>query len=194
MTSGHEIWLVRHGETEWSRSGKHTGRTDVPLTPEGVKRAIQVGRDLAGHTFALVLTSPLQRAHETCRHAGMAERAEIEPNLMEWDYGVFEGRMTAEIRRDKPEWSIWNTPVPNGESPAQVGARAQKVIARAAAAGGDTVVFSHGHLLRILAACWIGLPPTQGKLFALDTGAVSVLGYERENRVIRSWNHAVSCD
>jgi broad specificity phosphatase PhoE len=183
-----QIWLIRHGETEWSRSGQHTGRTDVPLTPAGEHQAEALGRRLAGRTFALVLTSPLGRAGETCRLAGYGEVAQITDDLSEWDYGVYEGRTTADIRRQEPGWSIWTTSVPGGESIAQVAARARRVIERAAAAGGDVALFAHAHILRILAASWIEQPPDNGRLFALDTAAISVLGYERETRVIQVWN------
>jgi len=182
-----ELWLVRHGETEWSRSGAHTGRTDLPLTETGKERARAIGRRLAGREFALVLTSPLERARETCRLAGFGERAQADGNLREWDYGDYEGRTTAEIQAARPEWRLWRDGVPNGESIGQVAARAEAVIGRAPA-GGDTLLFSHGHLLRILAACWLGLAPDAGRLLALGTASLSTLGYERETRVITRWN------
>ena len=183
-----EIWLIRHGETEWSRTGRHTGRTDVPLTPLGERQAAALARHLGGRPFALVLTSPLGRARETCRLAGYAEIAEPTEDLREWDYGDYEGRTTAEIRAEVPGWSIWTGDVPRGESVEQVGIRARRVIARAVAAAGDVALFAHGHVLRILTACWLGLPPANGRLFALGTAAVSVLGCERESRVISVWN------
>ncbi|MBZ5585876.1 MAG: histidine phosphatase family protein [Acidobacteriia bacterium] len=183
-----EIWLIRHGETEWSRSGAHTGRTDLPLTAAGGENAAKLGRFLAGRPFALVLSSPLQRARETCRLAGYGGAAQIDPNLREWDYGDYEGRTTAEIRRENPEWSLWSAGPPNGETMQQVAMRAQAVIARSVQADGDTALFGHGHILRILAACWLGLPPQCGRLFALSTASVSILGYERETRVISLWN------
>lgn len=186
----HQIWLIRHGETEWSRSGRHTGRTDIALTPAGEDQATALGRRLAGRTFALVLTSPLSRARETCRLAGYGAVAQITEDLSEWDYGVYEGRTTTDIRRQEPGWSIWTSGVAGGESIAQVAERARRVIERGAAAGGDVALFAHAHVLRILAACWIGQPPTNGRLLALETASISVLAYERETRVIQMWNSA----
>ena len=186
-----QLWLIRHGETEWSLSGAHTSRTDIPLTERGKERAARIRTYLAQRKFNLVLTSPLQRARETCRIAGYADVAQIEENLREWDYGIFEGRTTAEIRKDQPDWSIWDTPVPQGEPVEHVAARAQKVIDRALQAGGDVALFAHAHILRILAATWLGLEPRGGRLFALGTGSVSTLGYERENRVISTWNRSL---
>ena len=190
MTDRPRIWLVRHGETEWSLSGQHTGRTDVPLTTSGQRQAEDLARHLAGRAFALVLTSPLGRARETCRLAGYGSTAQVADDLREWDYGIYEGRTTAAIRAVEPGWSIWTHPVPEGESIDQVGARARRVIDRTLGAGGDVALFSHGHLLRILGACWIGRPPGDGRLLALATASVSVLGWERETRVIQSWNLA----
>lgn len=181
------LWLIRHGETEWSRVGAHTGRTDVPLTQAGKQRAAAIGRYLNGRQFHLVLTSPLKRAHETCRLAGYADAAQIEPDLQEWDYGLYEGRSTAEIREKNPDWTIWKSDVPQGESIDQVAARARLVIDRTAAHG-EVALFAHGHFLRILAACWLELPPQTGRLFALGTASVSILGFERETRVITLWN------
>jgi probable phosphoglycerate mutase len=188
-----ELWLVRHGETEWSLSGAHTGRTDIPLTAAGRERAAAVGRYLAGRKFAAVLVSPLQRARETCRLAGY-ENARIDPALSEWDYGDYEGRTTSQIQAERPGWTLWSDGVPNGETAAQVAARADSVIARALAIEGenDVILFAHGHILRVLAARWLGLPPQDGRLFALGTAAVSTLGYERETRVITRWNLSVS--
>lgn len=183
-----EITLVRHGETEWSRAGKHTGRTDVPLTDEGRDQASALGASLRGRHFALLLTSPLSRALETCRLAGLGEAAQERADLMEWDYGAYEGRTTAEIREERRGWTLWRDGVPGGEGAADVGARADRVIAELRAAGGDAAVFAHGHFLRVLAARWIGLDPGAGSLFALDTATISVLGYERETAVIRLWN------
>ncbi|MGH7357788.1 MAG: histidine phosphatase family protein [Candidatus Rokuibacteriota bacterium] len=190
MTDRSQLWLVRHGETEWSLSGQHTGRTDVPLTPAGRRQAEALGGHLAGRSFALVLTSPLDRARETCRLAGFGSHAQAMDDLREWDYGIYEGRTTAAIRTVEPGWSIWTSPVPEGESVDQVGARARRVIDRVLTAGGDVALFSHGHFLRILAACWIGRPPGDGRLFALATASVSVLGWERETRVVQRWNQA----
>jgi len=188
-----ELWLVRHGETEWSLSGAHTGRTDIPLTAAGREKAAAVGRYLAGRKFAGVLVSPLVRARETCRLAGY-ENAQIDADLSEWDYGDYEGRTTSQIQAERPGWTLWSDGVPNGETAAQVAARADSVIARALAIEGenDVILFAHGHILRVLAARWLGLPPQDGRLFALGTAAVSTLGYERETRVITRWNLSVS--
>ena len=183
-----ELWLFRHGETEWSRSGAHTGRTDLPLTDAGRERAAAIGRYVGGRQFALVLTSPLQRARETCALAGYSDVAQIEPDLREWDYGDYEGRTTADIRKEDPGWFLWSDGVPNGETVGEVAARAEAVIDRAMKAAGDVALFAHGHVLRILTACWLELPPGDGRLFALSTGSVSVLGYEHETRVISRWN------
>ncbi|MEA2653134.1 MAG: hypothetical protein QOI37_361 [Chloroflexota bacterium] len=186
----HELWLIRHGETEWARLGRHTGRTDVPLTETGRDQARALGRRLAGHRFDLVLTSPLSRASETAALAGFGAGAVVDPDLREWDYGIFEGRLTSEIRADVPGWSIWTGPWPEGETATQVGARADRVLERARAIDGDVLVFAHGHLLRVLAARWLGLPPTSGSLFSLSTATLSILGWERENAVIETWNEA----
>jgi probable phosphoglycerate mutase len=183
-----QIFLVRHGETEWSRTGRHTGRTDIPLTEEGRARAEAIAHALEGRELS-VLTSPLGRARETCRLAGFADAAEVDDDLLEWDYGIYEGRTTLDIRRETPDWSVWLSPIVNGESLEQVAERARKVIARVTAAGNrDVALFAHGHILRILAACWIGLPPYTGRFLALDTATISMLGYERQTRVIRQWN------
>ena len=183
-----EIWLIRHGETAWSLSGAHTGRTDIPLTAAGERQAEEIGRYLAGRPLALVLTSPLQRARETCRLAGYGGVAQIERDLCEWDYGAYEGRTSAQIQENVPGWTIWTSPVPQGETIQQVAARASRVIERASNAAGDVALFAHGHLLRVLTACWLGLPPGAGRLFALGTASIGVLGYERETRVIARWN------
>jgi len=187
-----EIWLVRHGETEWSRSGAHTGRTDLPLTPAGRENAKALGGLLRGREFSLVLCSPMQRARDTCQLAGLGDRAGIEPNLREWDYGDFEGRTTAAIREEIPGWSLWASGVRNGETVDQVAARADSVIARALAAAGNVALFAHGHILRILTARWLGLPGDAGRLFAFGTASIGVLGYERETRVLTRWNLSVS--
>jgi probable phosphoglycerate mutase len=187
-----ELWLARHGETEWSLSGAHTGRTDIPLTENGREQARAIGQRLAGREFALVLTSPLARARETCALAGFGGQACVEPNLREWDYGGYEGRTTSQIHADRPEWFLWRDGVPGGETIADVAARAKAVIGTAAAAEGDVLLFSHGHLLRILAACWLGLPADAGRLLALGTAALSSLGYERDTRVITRWNLSAS--
>jgi probable phosphoglycerate mutase len=183
-----ELWLARHGVTEWSLSGAHTGRTDIALTENGKEQARALGRRLAGREFSLVLTSPLARARDTCALAGYGEQARVEPNLREWDYGDYEGRTTSQIRAERPDWFLWRDGVPNGESLCDVAARAQTVILNAASADGDVLLFSHGHLLRILAACWLGLPADAGRLLALGTASLSTLGYERETRVVNRWN------
>ncbi|MCU1275736.1 MAG: Phosphoglycerate mutase [Bryobacterales bacterium] len=188
MNAPESLWLIRHGETEWSRSGAHTGRTDVPLTTAGEQRAAAIGRYLDGRRFALVLTSPLKRAIDTCRIAGYGDVAQVEPNLREWDYGEYEGRTTADIRREVPNWSLWTMGVPGGETIEQVAHRARLVIERVSSVSGDVALFAHGHILRILTACWLDLSPDAGRLFALDTGCLSVLGHERETRVIQRWN------
>jgi len=183
-----ELWLVRHGETEWTLSGAHTGRTDLPLTARGREQALALGVRLRGRQFALVLTSPAERARETCQLAGFGDVVRTDPDLQEWDYGEYEGRTTLEIHRERPDWSLWEMGTPGGETAERVGARARRVIEKASAAGGDVLLFGHGHCLRALAACWIGLPPVGGKLFALGTASLSVLGSERETPVIENWN------
>ena len=186
-----EVVLVRHGETEWSRTGKHTGRTDVPLSETGRRQAEAAGATLRRRRFALVLTSPLQRAAESCRLAGFRDAVE-DDNLMEWDYGAYEGRTTPEIREERPGWTLWKDGVPDGETAAEIGARVDRVIARVRAVEGDVALFAHGHVLRVLTARWLGLDPADGRLFALDTATISVLGYERETPVIRLWNEPAS--
>jgi probable phosphoglycerate mutase len=180
------IVLARHGETEWSASGRHTSTTDVPLTDRGREAALALRQRLAGREFALVLASPRVRARETAELAGF--EPEIEPDLAEIDYGEYEGRTTPEIREDRPGWSLWTDGSPGGETLAEAGARADRVLARALAAGGDVAIFAHGHILRVLAARWIELPPERGANFALGTASLSELGFERENRVIERWN------
>jgi broad specificity phosphatase PhoE len=183
-----EIVLVRHGETEWSRAGRHTGRTNVPLTDQGRREAEAVGAELRERQFARILTSPLERAAETCRLAGMGDAAVVRDELREWDYGEYEGRTTNDIRQERPEWSLWRDGVPGGEMLAEVGERVDRVLGELRSIEGDVTLFAHGHLLRVLAARWLGLEPAGGGLFALDAGSVSVLGHERENAVLRSWN------
>jgi probable phosphoglycerate mutase len=188
-----ELWLIRHGETEWSLSGAHTSRTDISLTDHGRARAEELKAFLKGKTFAAVFTSPMQRARETCRIAGYGDLAVIDEGLREWDYGIFEGKTTKEIRAESgnPAWSVWIDPITDGETVKHVGERADGVIARSLAAAGDggtVALFAHAHILRILAARWIGLPATGGSLLALGTGSLSVLGFERETHVIKSWN------
>jgi probable phosphoglycerate mutase len=184
----HEVVLVRHGETDWSRAGKHTGRTDVPLNDRGRTQAKALARRLAGRRFALVLTSPLSRAAETCRLAGLGRQAMTRDELAEWDYGAYEGRTTPEIRTERAGWSLWRDGVVDGETIAQVGARVDRLLPELDSATGDVAVFAHGHLLRVLGARWIGLEPIAGRLFALDPATVSVLGYEHESRVLIAWN------
>jgi probable phosphoglycerate mutase len=182
------IFLVRHGETEWSASGKHTSRTDLPLTEAGRRRAAELAPALARRSFALVLTSPLLRARETCSLAGLGEHAEISEDLREWDYGAYEGLTTPEIRTERPDWVLWRDGCPDGESPEAVGERADRALARLRAADGDAIAFAHGHILRVLAARWIQMPVTAGARLALSAGAVSVLAFERETEVLQLWN------
>lgn len=184
-----QIILVRHGETEWSASGKHTSRTDLDLTPAGRERAVAVGHELAGRPFAVVLCSPLLRAVQTCRLAGFADRAELDEDLREWDYGEYEGLTTPEIRAANPNWSLWRDGCPGGETPEDVRVRADRVLARLRAASeGDALAFAHGHILRVLAARWIALPVAEGARLALAAGAISALGFERETEVLERWN------
>jgi len=178
--------LVRHGQTEWSASGRHTGVTDVKLDDAGRRAAGRLPERLGGWEFALVLSSARARARETAALAGL--RAEIDEDLVEFDYGTYEGRTTAEIREQRPGWSVWEDGAPDGETAAAVGVRADRVIERALAAGGDVALFAHGHLLRVLGARWIGLDAVYGGHLALDTGAVCELSYERERRAIWVWN------
>jgi broad specificity phosphatase PhoE len=181
------VVLVRHGETAWTISGQHTGHQDIPLTAAGRRQARRLRARLRGQPFALVLTSPLSRAAETAGLAGFPD-ARPDDDLREWEYGAYGGRTTADIRRERPGWSLWDDGVPDGESDAQVAARADRVIARARAADGDVLLFGHGHHLRVLAARWLGRPPAEGRLFALGAASLSVLGYEREQPVIVRWN------
>lgn len=182
------VFLLRHGATAWSESGRHTGRTDLPLSDRGRAEAEAVGRALGGRRFALVLVSPLDRARETCALAGYRDEAVVDEDLLEWDYGTYEGITTAEIRVTVPGWSVWDGAVPRGESIEQVAARADRVIARAGEVDGDVALFSHGHLLRVLTARWCGLDPREGRRFPLETGTRSVLGWEHESRGVRLWN------
>jgi probable phosphoglycerate mutase len=186
-----EVVLVRHGETEWSASGRHTGRTDVPLTDRGRRQALALAERLRDRRFARVLTSPLQRAAETCRLAGLgADRALTREELREWDYGEYEGRRTVDIRQERPGWLLWNDGVPGGETLDEVGRRVDRVIDEIRRVDGDVALFAHGHVLRVLAARWVGLHPREGRVLALDTGTVSILGYERETSVLRLWNQS----
>jgi probable phosphoglycerate mutase len=184
------LLVVRHGQTEWSRSGRHTGLTDLPLTEEGEAQARALRARLAGRHFALVLTSPLQRAVDTARLAGL-EGHRADPDLVEWDYGDFEGLTTNEIQRSSPGWTIWTGPWPHGELPAQVAARADRVVARIrteVAPGESAVAVAHGHLLRVLAARWLGAPPETGRWLGAATASVSRLGWERATPIVDHWN------
>jgi len=178
--------MLRHGATEWSLSGQHTGRTDIPLLDLGREQARAAGQLLGGFAFAQVLTSPLRRARETCQLAGFD--GDVDADLTEWDYGTYEGLTTPEIRVDRPGWNLWADGVVDGEGAADVGRRVDRVIARARQAPGDTLCVAHGHVLRVLAARWLGLPPAGGRLFALGTGTVSILGWEHETPVVVVWN------
>lgn len=185
---GAELWLIRHGETEWSASGAHTSRTNIPLTDKGRAQAAAIRGYLKAQRFSMVITSPLLRARETCHIAGFDEVAQIGPELSEWDYGRYEGRTTEEIRSEIPGWSIWHSNPPGGQTLDEVGGRAEKVVAQCLETGGRIALFSHAHFLRILAAVWVGLPPWAGSLLAFHTGSISTLGFEHENRVIEIWN------
>lgn len=184
------ICLARHGETAWSRTGQHTGVTDLPLTERGERNAVRLGERLAGCTFAKIFTSPLQRALRTCELAGFASAAEIDPDLVEWNYGDYEGLRTAEIRTKRPNWQLFVDGCPNGESPAQIGARADRVIAGLRATKGDVLIFSSGHFLRVFAARWVGLEPGAGKFLMLGVASLSAVSYEHDlrNPAIRFWN------
>src|SRR5262245_43280192 len=171
-----QVWLVRHGETAWSLTGQHTGRADIPLTERGEHEARRLADRLRGRAFAAVFTSPLRRAVQTCELAGFGASATVDPDLQEWAYGVYEGRTRAEILAERPGWTLFRDGCPGGESFAEVGARADRVVARARAVAGDVLLFSHGHLLRFVAARWLGLPPDGARLFHLTTASVSILG------------------
>jgi probable phosphoglycerate mutase len=184
------IYLARHGETEWSLSGQHTGRTDIPLTANGEEQARRLGQRLSGLSVRKVFTSPLRRAHRTCELAGFGHVAEVEPDLMEWDYGQYEGIRTTEIHRERPGWQLFRDGCPGGESPEQAGARADRVIGRVRAVDGDVLIFSSGHFLRVFAARWLGLHAGAGTHFVLSTASLSALGYEHnlDEPVIRLWD------
>ena len=202
-----DIVLARHGETEWSRDLKHTSHTDLPMTEHGREEAESLRPAFAGRTFESVLSSPMQRALDTCRAAGLGDQVETTEDLLEWDYGEYEGITTAEIRQERPDWYLWRDGCPGGETAADVGRRVDRVIAELGAQtaagrflhsqagrfahGGDAAIFAHGHLLRVLTARWLGLGPESGALFKLDTGTISTLGYERDTRVVTGWNSPV---
>ena len=179
-----EAWLIRHAETEWSKAKRHTGRTDVPLTGEGRSDARALSGLVAGREWSAVWTSPLQRARETCELAGLDDLAEPRDGLLEWDYGEYEGITTAEVREARPDWSLWRDGCPGGETPDEVAARCDDVISALLGADGDVALFAHGHVLRMLAARWIELPAVAGGRLALSTASISVLGFERETRVL----------
>jgi broad specificity phosphatase PhoE len=188
MADDAEIVLVRHGETEWTSSGKHTSYTDVALTERGREQAAALATRVRTREYALVLTSPRRRAIETCEFAGLHDHAEVTEDLAEWNYGEYEGLTTAEIRRRVPHWTIFNNAAPGGDSVHDVTARADRLLARAQAAGGPVALFSHGHFLRVLGARWLGWPAVDGRLLCLDVATLCVLGYEREERALRTWN------
>jgi probable phosphoglycerate mutase len=183
-----EVWLLRHAETEWSRGGRHTGRTDIPLTERGRAAARAHAPQVAEHDFALVLSSPLGRARETAALVGLGDRAQLRDDLLEWDYGAYEGITTKEIQAERPGWSLWSDGCPDGETAAQVGARVDRVIAEALTADGDVALFAHGHVLRVLGARWAEQPPEFGGRIALSTASICVLGFEHDERVIWRWN------
>jgi broad specificity phosphatase PhoE len=185
-----EVYLARHGETEWSITGQHTGRTDIPLTARGERNAVGLRQRLQGLTFARVLVSPRTRAHRTCELAGFGDQAEVDPDLQEWDYGQYEGRRTADIRQERPGWYLFRDGCPGGESVEAIGARADRVVARLRTIEGHVLIFSHGHFLRVLAARWLGLPAGGARLLVLSTAALSALGYEHtlDEPALRLWN------
>jgi probable phosphoglycerate mutase len=182
------LYVVRHGATEWSRSGQHTGRTDLPLLAEGEEQARATGSLLSGIDFSLVLCSPLQRAQRTCELAGLLDRAVIDTDLQEWDYGDYEGVTTPTIRESVPGWTVWSGTCPNGETIEQVSTRADQVIERVRKESGNVIVFAHGHFLRVLTARWCELDPVEGQRFILDPATLSILGWERETPAVRQWN------
>lgn len=184
------IYLARHGETAWTVTGQHTGVTDLPLTERGERNALRLGQRLAGSVFAKVFTSPLQRAQRTCELAGFGAAAEINPDLVEWNYGDYEGIRTAEIRATRPDWQLFRDGCPNGESPQQIGARADRVVSRVRAIKGNVLIFSSGHFLRVFAVRWLGLEPFAGKYLMLGVASLSALSYEHDlsDPAIRFWN------
>ena len=182
------VYLLRHGETEWSLNGRHTGVTDVPLTENGRIAARRLEPILAKETFALVLSSPLRRARETAELAGLGKQANVEPDLIEWNYGEYEGLQTEQIRLTRPGWSVFRDGCPGGETPEQIGARADRVLTKVRASAGNVALFAHGHILRVLAARWIHLSASYGEHFLLDTATLNVLGYYRESPAFKIWN------
>jgi len=187
-----DVVLVRHGETEWSLSGQHTGRTDIPLTERGRQQARLLEPLLSTANFALVLSSPLRRARETCELAGLGPRMQLEPDLMEWNYGEYEGLTSKQIKRTAPNWMVFTDGCPGGETPEQVGARVDRLIDRIRPVGGRVALFAHGHLLRVFVARWIGFPPSAGQHFLLDTSTVGVLGYYQGVPAVKRWNAPVT--
>jgi len=183
-----QVYLVRHGETEWSLSGQHTGITDIPLTENGRRVAQRLEPVLAKEPFVMVLTSPLQRARKTCELAGLGERAEVDRNLMEWNYGEYEGLTPRQIRAKSPGWMLFSDGCPGGDGPEQIGARVDRVIARVRAVEGHVALFAHGHVLRVFAARWLGLPPAAGCHFLLDTATLNILSYYRNIPAVKRWN------
>ena len=188
MAASQSIWLLRHGATEWSRNGRHTGTSDIPLLPEGEEEAKALAPRLRGQAFAQVWVSPLQRARRTCELAGLGAQADVHPDLREWDYGDYEGITTKEIRQTVPAWSVWSHGCPGGEDAAAVTARCQRVIDQLLTIEGDVALFAHGHILRSLAGTWMEQGACGGKHLILGTGTYSVLGFERENRALKHWN------
>ncbi len=188
MPATSEVVLVRHGETEWSANGRHTSRTDLPLVESGRKRAAALRGPLSHYSFSLVLTSPLLRARETCQLAGYGDVAQVDDDVREWGYGEYEGLTTPQIRETRPGWSLWRDGCPGGDSPLEIEARADRVLARLTEAKGASLVFAHGHILRVLCARWLSMDAAGGARFALSAGTISVLGHERETRVIHLWN------
>jgi probable phosphoglycerate mutase len=185
---GQEVYLVRHGETEWSLNGRHTGSTDIPLTANGKEVARELGAKLKGLEFAAVWSSPMSRAIDTARLAGFEHHVRLDDKLKEWDYGDYEGKTTPEIREIHPDWFLWRDGCPGGESPAQVGARADGLIEEVRAVQGDVLLFAHGHILRVITSRWLGYPPGDGMHFSLGTATLSILGWEREAASIWRWN------
>ncbi|HSX04052.1 MAG TPA: histidine phosphatase family protein [Rhabdochlamydiaceae bacterium] len=183
-----KIYLIRHGETEWTLSDQHTGLTDIPLTPQGESEAKTLKERLKGHAFKQVLVSPLQRAKKTCALAGFLDQAELDRDLVEWNYGKYEGKKNSDIFKENPSWEIFKNGAPGGESVAEIEKRALRVLKKIKEVEGDVAVFSHGHFLRVLTACYLQLTAAEGRLFFLSTASISILGYERENPVIILWN------